>query len=120
MIYRVWQSLALQWYNECVKTHNLRNEAHHNWYPTRLVDVGLADRSAVKLCITTQDDPSIPYKYMTLSHCWGGLVPYTLTLSNIDILLKGMSLNKLPPTFVEAIKITRRLGVQYLWTIHSV
>lgn len=54
-------------------------------------------------------------RYLTLSHCWGKTHRLTLTADTFAELSRGVSLLKLPKTFVDAIKITCRLGVPYLW-----
>ena len=52
---------------------------------------------------------------MTLSHCWGAVVPKKLTTDNYLSMLEGIALSDLPATFLEAIQLTRRLGLRYLW-----
>lgn len=55
---------------------------------------------------------------MTLSHRWGtGPVPYRLTSDTLPTLLSthGVCISELPRTFREAIEVTRRFGVRYLW-----
>jgi len=52
---------------------------------------------------------------MTLSHCWGQLQLTTLTKSNIAIFEAGLEISKLPKTFRDAIHVTRRMSIQYLW-----
>ena len=59
-------------------------------------------------------------EYIALSHCWGGLLEeekraYCTTQDNIDRRLGGFSLSELPKTFQDAVKVTRELGVLYLW-----
>lgn len=52
---------------------------------------------------------------MTLSHRWGLNSVFTLTAGNQNALMDSVSLNLLLKTFVEAIEVTRKLGVRYLW-----
>jgi len=52
---------------------------------------------------------------MTLSHCWGGLIPVTTSLSTLAARQRGLPLEELPATFQDAIFLTRRLGFRYLW-----
>jgi hypothetical protein len=59
-------------------------------------------------------------EYIALSHCWGSLSDdekkeYCTTQDNIDRRLRGFSLSELPKTFQDAVKVTRELGVLYLW-----
>lgn len=52
---------------------------------------------------------------MTLSHRWGNAVFIRLTTSNIEGLQNGFSVSELPKSFRDAICITQKLGVRYLW-----
>ncbi|KAL8887622.1 MAG: hypothetical protein Q9215_004843 [Flavoplaca cf. flavocitrina] len=55
------------------------------------------------------------YKYLTLSHKWGGASILKLTKSNIEPMLQYIDIDDLPLTFQHAITITRNLDYQYLW-----
>jgi hypothetical protein len=52
---------------------------------------------------------------MTLSHCWGSVKFLTLTAETLEQLLAGLPLSSLPQTFQDAVKVSRRLGAQFLW-----
>lgn len=52
---------------------------------------------------------------MTLSHCWGGVVPLRLLHENYNKFLTEIEFSEIPKTFQDAIDATRRLSVQYLW-----
>lgn len=52
---------------------------------------------------------------MTLSHCWGGSISFCLRLENLTILQAGIDLAQLPRTFRDAVEVSRRLNVNYLW-----
>jgi hypothetical protein len=59
-------------------------------------------------------------EYIALSHCWGRLSDdekkaHCTTQENINRRLRGFSLSELPKTFQDAVKVTRKLGVLYLW-----
>ncbi|KAF2831868.1 HET-domain-containing protein, partial [Ophiobolus disseminans] len=53
--------------------------------------------------------------YLALSHCWGGAKIIQLTRSSVDTFFQDIPLSSLPPTFIDAIKITNQLGYDYLW-----
>ncbi|KAK2041727.1 heterokaryon incompatibility protein [Colletotrichum somersetense] len=79
--------------------------------PTRVIDVGADGHREPRLFITG----GAVGRYMTLSHCWG-LHPVIRTTSHtIDDHLRALPLDKLPPTFRDAVLITRSLGIQYIW-----
>ena len=52
---------------------------------------------------------------MTLSHCWGGQQPLTTTIHSLAQRKSGIPLNTLPALYRDAVTITRKLGVSYLW-----
>ena len=52
---------------------------------------------------------------MTLSHCWGDGNFIQLTQRTLPNLVSGVPLKTLPRTFQDAIEITRRLDIQYIW-----
>lgn len=55
---------------------------------------------------------------MTLSHCWGNEPEHIqkLTMANYkDMTTTGISFAKLPKSFQDAIRLSRFLGVNYLW-----
>ncbi|KAE8160371.1 heterokaryon incompatibility protein-domain-containing protein [Aspergillus tamarii] len=56
-------------------------------------------------------------KYMTLSHCWGKTLGTNAitTKANLPSRMKEIKLDDLPANFWDAISITRRLGIRYLW-----
>lgn len=85
------------------------------WYPTRLIDVGLdADaENRPRLVITSKASMDGPY--VSLSHCWGRVNPLTLTTGNFDQFLHGIDLTLLPATFLDAFKLTRAIGIRYIW-----
>lgn len=88
------------------------------WYPTRLISVGNdLDHSPYDDRIRLVDTAKTPLtgQYMTLSHRWGGTVPLKLTRETDAMLRNGMLRSELPQTFADAVKITRWLGVGFLW-----
>lgn len=81
--------------------------------PQRLIDVGSAGHASIRLCESSSLD--ISDDYVTLSHCWGGSQPYTLTKSTAEELATGISITELPKTFQDAIAAARFFQFRYLW-----
>ncbi|RTE75608.1 hypothetical protein BHE90_009959 [Fusarium euwallaceae] len=54
-------------------------------------------------------------RYAALSYCWGGPQPLTATKSNLQTLISGVEVDKLPQALQDAVHVTRRLGIRYLW-----
>jgi hypothetical protein len=50
-----------------------------------------------------------------LSHCWGTTPIFRLLTGNIETLQKSLPVEHLPQTFQDAILLTRRLGIEYIW-----
>jgi Heterokaryon incompatibility protein (HET) len=53
--------------------------------------------------------------YAALSYCWGTLQPKATRTSNVIAYLEGIQLSSLPQTLQDAVIVTRKLGLQYLW-----
>lgn len=78
--------------------------------PTRVIDVGNGNEKP-KLFISqgTKGD------YIALSHCWGGPIATVLKTTNIKEFCQALPYDQLPLNFKDAMSITRRLGVRYIW-----
>lgn len=78
--------------------------------PTRVIDVG-----------DSQTPPRLhtgsPAKgrWVSLSHCWGGQVPYITTKETLKDRVREIPMGDLPATFRDAVVVTRHLGIRYLW-----
>jgi Heterokaryon incompatibility protein (HET) len=56
-----------------------------------------------------------PITYATLSYCRGVLQPNAMKSSKIDTYMQGINVLLLPQTIQDAIAVTRKLGLQFLW-----
>ncbi|KAG4437371.1 hypothetical protein IFR05_007135 [Cadophora sp. M221] len=91
--------------------------------PTRIIDVGPPDGSKDPLLIVTNSSHQIlsdirDMRYIALSYCWGSETdtPFTtMTSSNLEDRKRGIPMSGLPRAFQDAVKMTRRLGVRFLW-----
>jgi len=81
--------------------------------PTRVLDVG--DSSTRKDGIRVFATRGAAGKYIALSYCWGGPQQLALTTQTMTQMLKEINLTALPQTLQDAVYITRKLGVRYLW-----
>jgi len=110
-------SLALtrRWIKDCIDHHQLCNfeQDEIRKLPTRLIVTGLPGASSVRLCLSENLPDNT--KYMTLSHCWGSSNFLTLTLENIENLMKSIEVSTLPKTFRDAIHFASTSEVEYLW-----
>jgi hypothetical protein len=80
--------------------------------PLRLIDVGPPDGTVEPFLSVA---PGRMGKYVTLSYRWGLSKPFRTLKSNLQELCRIIPMEKLPQTVQDAVKVTRWLGVRYLW-----
>lgn len=103
--------LALNWMQQCEK-HERCPSSQAPQLPTRVIDVGVQEgHGDMKLFVTG----SIKCNYIALSHCWGGLITPLLKKETLVPWQKSMNYSELPANFRDAILITQRLGLRYVW-----
>ena len=117
----------------------------HSPLPTRVIDVGHPNGSQEpRLILASNITSGSSRSYAALSHCWGGqpfaqidgpespnsvqtsvdenpnkattsLRPLTTLKENIEDRMKIIPMSILPRTFRDAVKVTRGLGLRFLW-----
>ncbi|KAH6723242.1 heterokaryon incompatibility protein-domain-containing protein [Leptodontidium sp. MPI-SDFR-AT-0119] len=108
---------AKDWLNACISQHpqcrKVYDAASRPLLPRRVISVGLEDTDTPRLLVCHGKAG----RYMALSYCWGDASenPLVTTRSNIEDMQQAIPLASLPKTIQDAIKVTRRLGVEYLW-----
>jgi hypothetical protein len=113
-------ALLRSWLEWCDTTHacNQQNARSQGTSPNRLIYVGHADPEVLRLYVPHENEG---VKYTALSHRWGNDPPkkedprYCTTDGNLIARLNGFSLSELPETFQDAVRVTRELGIGYLW-----
>ncbi|KAG4427755.1 hypothetical protein IFR05_016762 [Cadophora sp. M221] len=115
---QVCLALAKNWLRTCLDNHpecSTPKKSLRTFVPTRLVEIPDDFRATgVKII----EPRALPRRrdYMTLSHCWGGLQHCVLDRTTIDEFYHtGIQFTKLPKTFQDAVIITKRLGVDFIW-----
>lgn len=103
--------LIKSWIDQCLTDHELCRVETTASLPKRVLDVRGGNAEMVKLYESRGEN--IPY--VCLSHCWGKKQLITTRRSNLNDHKDGISTSALPPTFREAVMVTRRLGLKYLW-----
>uniref|UniRef100_A0A8H7TPG6 Heterokaryon incompatibility domain-containing protein n=1 Tax=Bionectria ochroleuca TaxID=29856 RepID=A0A8H7TPG6_BIOOC len=84
--------------------------------PTRLIDVGENADPDVRLIVTSElSTPETIKEYAALSYCWGNSTKTLLLEQNIDDMKKPTDFSTWDKNYQHAIKITRELGIRYLW-----
>ena len=101
-------SIVVEWLRECVEKHDCQGSTT---LPSRVLDVSKSSAGSIHLYVTDQEiEP-----YAALSHCWGGEVPMKTTTLNYEAQQNHIAVDDLPQNFKDAIEVTRRLGLRYLW-----
>lgn len=107
-----WRQI-LKWLQTCCAEHvNCKKPDPKVPLPTRVIDVGPADGSSEPRLLESKDLTGF---YTTLSHCWGGKVSITTTTANTENHMHRIPISSMPKTFQDAVSVTRKLGVRYLW-----
>lgn len=97
--------------NECTHHHPQCEAPRIVSLPTRILDVK-ADSDSLIFPLESNGRQG---KYATLSYCWGGPQKTGATEGNWEELTRGILVSTLPKTIQDAVTITRKLGLQYLW-----
>ncbi|KAH6667670.1 heterokaryon incompatibility protein-domain-containing protein [Halenospora varia] len=115
----IYFELLRAWLRSCDRSHkcNTHDTRPESLLPTRLLYVGNPNPDSLALHTATQLGNE---DYVALSHCWGKLPPedkkkFCSTTENIRSRQTEFSINDLPRTFRDAVRVTRELGLQYLW-----
>ncbi|KAF5868230.1 putative heterokaryon incompatibility protein [Botrytis fragariae] len=103
-------STANDWLSHCIEKHEACKSNSHENLPTRLICVA---EESPRLVFTADYQERL--RYAALSHSWGSHRAIVLTSENIGQLTREISMKVLPKTFKDAIKITQKLGIDYLW-----
>lgn len=105
------------WLSDCQENHP---SCRAGWLekatplPKRVIDVGGSTLST-KDIVRIEESQGGDGPYIALSHCWGKVQLLTTTKETLRSRMAGISWSDLPPTFQEAITMTRHFGVRYLW-----
>ncbi|KAH8648307.1 heterokaryon incompatibility protein-domain-containing protein, partial [Tricladium varicosporioides] len=102
--------LILKWSKACSSSHSKCRQSSAP-LPTRIIDVGCLPEDIPRLCSgENRSDP-----YCALSHCWGSSQPLRTTKATLHEGESGIAWHLLPQTFQDAMIVTRRLSIRYLW-----
>jgi hypothetical protein len=112
--------LACEWLRNCSVSHTTcRERQSPDFFPTRVLDLGEdAISPQIQLLVSNEWFNSAPYpSYMTLSHQWSASADDSpkLTQGSMAQLCQSIDLNNLPIVFRDAVFLTRRFGIRYLW-----
>ncbi|KAK4145166.1 HET-domain-containing protein [Dichotomopilus funicola] len=119
-----WQGRETTWDEKLLMIRkwlqNCRDDPGHTscqpqpFVPSRLVSVGLDGRPP-RLIHTGKASGNENMEYAALSYCWGGLLPLRTTTTTLAKFTQELPTRLIPATFAEAMRITRAVGISYIW-----
>jgi hypothetical protein len=98
-----------EWINRCNTTHQ-HTPPIRDCQPTRLIKLLNDEDSGAQLY-----SPNTPVKFAALSYRWGYGKQSETTKANVFARFKKLKTSDFPKTLQDAIHITRRLGLEYIW-----
>lgn len=110
-----WEDFELVawWLADCLDNHSqCRKISSDTRLPSRVLDVGPPDGAVEPFLLESCESAGL---YTTLSHCWGGEVPLTTTTTTLESRKLCILYLSLPRTFQDAVIMTRKLRIRYLW-----
>lgn len=112
-------SESINFIRSCLRSCSVNHTHCRQWEgdgqrPGRLLRVGGRYDGNVSLVESHQmAAPNSPY--VAFSYCWGNVVSFRTTHQTLPGLIHGVKLDIFPKAFIDAVHLTRRLGVPYLW-----
>ena len=103
--------LIKHWVRKCDYNHTCRPPGDP-LLPKRVVDVGSLDQPSAP---TLREAEGLSGQYVALSYCWGKGQKNMTTQETIARFKKGIGISELSQTLQDAIRFTRKLGIQYVW-----
>ncbi|KFY74101.1 hypothetical protein V499_05851 [Pseudogymnoascus sp. VKM F-103] len=113
-------AMVSTWFKECIEKHPHTCRLPGNLtgtevaeFPTRVLDVGTTGDLQIRLI----DSRGMTGQYAALSHRWSTnpIEHFKTTKPLLDQRKAGININAMPLNFQDAVKVTRKLGIQYLW-----
>ncbi|KAG5742974.1 hypothetical protein H9Q70_014312 [Fusarium xylarioides] len=111
--------LAREIVEKCEREHhNCRNHfirsTSQRYLPKRLIDVQARGQGVIQLVLSKTVRSESIVEYAALSHCWGTTVKSELRKNNEET-MKTILIETLDPNFRDAVDITYKMGIKYLW-----
>ncbi|KAK3316466.1 heterokaryon incompatibility protein-domain-containing protein [Apodospora peruviana] len=101
-----------EWITECEASHPDCQAADMVQLPTRIIDVNHTSDGFRPFLLETKGATG---RYAALSYVWGKVLPLKLTKAKLEHFKSGIPWHSIPKTLQDAIIITHRLGLRYVW-----
>jgi hypothetical protein len=107
-------ALGSVWVRQCLSQHSAcQNDAtKHSSQPQRFIHI---DHTGENMKIRLVDSSEKNGPYLALSYCWGTSQTMTTSKATLTLRRAGIEFQDMPRTFQEAILLTHKFGLQYLW-----
>ncbi|KAF2793382.1 HET-domain-containing protein, partial [Melanomma pulvis-pyrius CBS 109.77] len=100
---------------QCERYHPRCCQYKVHGYPTRLLQIEMSG-TQTSIRLFTVESASFSGNYAALSHRWGPPSSvFSTTKSKLARFQNSIPVSQLPKTFLDAIEITKALGLAYLW-----
>ena len=110
------ENQILAWLNFCSNNHQGCSRGNSaEWFPTRLLDLGDTPASPINVRLVDGSVVEADEKYNTLSHRWWRADYFQLTKATSGELKDGIPVSVIPPVYRDAMTISKRLSIRYLW-----
>lgn len=100
---------------DCQEHHPACNKATDERPPARLLSIIHPPDSDDPIISLYQTNDSTQYSYAALSYCWGYCRPMKTTVDTLSAHQDDVPWSSLPTLFKDAIRVTLRLGMRYVW-----
>ncbi|PMD12259.1 HET-domain-containing protein, partial [Hyaloscypha hepaticicola] len=100
------------WLEECCTCHLSCERPTAIPLPSRVLDLSPPRKQRQIRLISGEGKRG---QWVALSHAWGGFQPLRTTKETLAVHQAGIKWSELPPTFQDAVIITKTLGFKYLW-----
>jgi hypothetical protein len=104
--------LINEWILRCENGHRACRSQPSAPLPHRVIDVGSDLLNEDPRLLECDGERG---RYITLSHCWGNTQHFTTETNTLANRCRGMSWGSIPKTFQDAISLTRKLRIRFLW-----
>jgi hypothetical protein len=109
---------AIDWARQCIsRCDHLHQKCRVGTdppkLPTRVLDLG---SDIAQPTLRLYETGGVSARYICLSHCWGkARNPHLTTTKTLEANKSSIPLNELPQTMQDAVVITRKFDIRYLW-----
>lgn len=108
---------VVKWFETCCEEHKecKPQTSLAPFVPNRLLEISGSDEGTMTIRLRERQTLPVEVRYTTLSHCWGSVMPFELKHELLESCLHGISLNEISRVFRDAVRVTWRLKIQYIW-----